>query len=123
MPIYLAGGGDLPWLIAGVIVMDAAMQALNVINQTVAFDLLPEARSRISTVYATAMFLGGAIGSAAGSLAYDHFGWTGATTTAAALSIGGLLGTLGTHQPEKQHPARHQTAKSAENVRFVTTDQ
>ena len=91
MPIYLAGGGDLPWLIAGVIVMDAAMQALNVI--------------------------------AAGSLAYDHFGWTGATTTAAALSIGGLLGTLGTHQPEKQHPARHQTAKSAENVRFVTTDQ
>ena len=91
VPIYLAGGGDLPWLIAGVIVMDAAMQALNVI--------------------------------AAGSLAYDHFGWTGATTTAAALSIGGLLGTLATHQPEKQHLARHQTAKSAESVRYVTTDQ
>lgn len=101
VPIYLADSGGLPWLIAGVIIMDAAMQALNVVNQTVAYDLLPQARSRISTVYATAMFTGGAIGSALGSLAYDHFGWTGATTTAAALSLGGLLGTLGARPPEK----------------------
>ncbi|WP_199850580.1 MFS transporter [Streptomyces sp. CMB-StM0423] len=81
-----------------------------VVANNVAYDLLPQARSRISTVYGTAMFLGGAIGSAIGSLAYDHFGWTGATTTAATLSIGGLLGTLGTRRPEKQHLPRQQNA-------------
>jgi predicted MFS family arabinose efflux permease len=119
VPMHVADGGGLPWLIVSVIVMDAAMQALNVVNQMVAYDLLPQARSRISTVYATAMFIGGAIGSAVGSLAYDRFGWTGATMTAAALSIGGLLGTLGARRPEKQHLARQ--AERGDHA-VVTTD-
>ncbi|WP_280442739.1 MFS transporter [Nocardia brasiliensis] len=102
-PMYLVGNG-LAWLIVGVIVMDGAVQALNVLNQTVAYDLMPEARSRISTVYASAMFLGGAVGTTLGSIAYDHFGWTGATSVAMALAVGALLGTLGTRRHEKQKP-------------------
>lgn len=48
-----------------------------------------------------ATFVGGAVG----SLTFHRFGWIGVTTAAAALSIGGLLGTLGT-APTRE-PALH----------------
>ena len=87
VPIGLAGarlgGLGLALLIVGVLVMDACVQGVHVTNQSVIYDLLPEARSRITTVYITTMFAGGAIGSAVGAQAYAHWGWPGATITAA----------------------------------------
>jgi predicted MFS family arabinose efflux permease len=87
IPIGFAGA-NLGWLgivllIIGTLVMDACVQGAHVTNQSVIYDLLPEARSRITTVYITTMFAGGAIGSAAGAQAYAHWGWTGATIMAA----------------------------------------
>jgi predicted MFS family arabinose efflux permease len=95
IPIGL-GGAHLGWvslvlLIVGVLVMDACVQGSHVINQSVIYDLLPEARSRLTTVYVTTMFAGGALGSFAGAQAYDSWGWTGATLTAAAFPVAGLL--------------------------------
>ena len=43
-------------------------------NQSVIYDLLPQARSRLTTVYITTMFAGGAVGSAVGAQAYDALG-------------------------------------------------
>ena len=88
IPIGL-GGAHLGWislalLVIGVLVMDACVQGSHVINQSVIYDLLPEARSRLTTVYITTMFAGGALGSFAGAQAYEAWGWTGATLTAAA---------------------------------------
>jgi predicted MFS family arabinose efflux permease len=102
-PIYL-GGVRLGWLIAGVLVMDAAMQALNVANQTVVYDLLPRARSRLSTVYATTMFTGGAAGSLLGADAYAHHGWPGAAATAAAFALAALTATAGSRRHEQPQP-------------------
>ncbi|TVZ07001.1 MFS transporter [Trebonia kvetii] len=107
LPIGLGGAhlgaAGLVLLIVGVLLMDACVQASHVINQSVIYDLLPEARSRLTTVYITTMFAGGAIGSAAGAQAYAHWGWTGATLTAAALPLAGLLCWLATRRHE--HPA------------------
>src|SRR5216683_485224 len=61
------GGHGLGWLIGGVLVMDACAQAVNLTNQSVIYELLPEARSRLTTVYMTTFFVGGALGSALGS--------------------------------------------------------
>jgi len=89
------GGAHLGWvslmlLVIGVLVMDACVQGSHLINQAVIYDLLPEARSRLTTVYITTMFAGGALGSLAGAQAYARWGWTGATLAAAAFPVAGL---------------------------------
>jgi predicted MFS family arabinose efflux permease len=87
-------------LTIGVLLMDASVQGAHVINQSVIYDLLPEARSRLTTVYMTTMFAGGALGSALGAQAYEHWGWTGATLVAAAFPVLGLLCWLASHRHE-----------------------
>jgi len=104
LPIGLGGahlgGVSLVLLVIGVLVMDACVQGTHVINQSVIYDLLPQARSRLTTVYITTMFAGGAVGSAVGAQAYDRWGWTGATLVAAAFPVLGLLFWLASHRHE-----------------------
>jgi predicted MFS family arabinose efflux permease len=110
VPIGLAGahlgGLGLFLLIIGVLVMDACVQGAHVTNQSIIYDLLPEARSRLTTVYVTTMFAGGAVGSAVGAQAYAHWGWTGATLVAALFPALGLLCWLATGRHERRQPAR-----------------
>jgi predicted MFS family arabinose efflux permease len=94
------GGASLVLLIFGVLLMDACVQGTHVINQSVIYDLLPQARSRLTTVYVTTMFAGGAVGSAVGAQAYDHWGWAGATLVAAAFPVLGLLFWLASRRHE-----------------------
>ena len=76
----------LPGLIAGVILLDFAMQAALVANQHIVFALRPDARARLNTVLMGSMFLGGAFGSAAGTTAWQYAGWPG------VVGLGLLLG-------------------------------
>jgi predicted MFS family arabinose efflux permease len=99
------GGAHLGWvslmlLVVGVLVMDACVQGTHLANQAVIYDLLPEARSRLTTVYVTTMFAGGAVGSLAGAQAYARWGWTGATLAAAAFPVVGLGCWLATRRHE-----------------------
>ncbi len=94
------GAVSLVLLIIGVLLMDACVQGAHVMNQSVIYDLLPQARSRLTTVYVTTMFAGGAVGSALGAQAYDHWGWTGATLVAAAFPVLGLLFWLASRRHE-----------------------
>lgn len=76
--VLLGAGGTYLWvLIIGVIILDIGMQTTHISNQSRIFSLLPEARSRINTVYMTSAFIGGSIGSVAGSLGWVHGGWIG----------------------------------------------
>jgi predicted MFS family arabinose efflux permease len=104
LPIGLGGAhlgaASLVLLIAGVLLMDACAQAAHIANQSVIYDLLPEARSRLTTVYMVTYFIGGAAGSAAGSQAYQHWGWTGAAVTAAVFTAAGLAAWLADRRHE-----------------------
>jgi predicted MFS family arabinose efflux permease len=104
LPIGLGGAHlgalSLFLLVIGVLLMDACVQGVHVINQSVIYDLLPQARSRLTTVYVTTMFAGGAIGSAVGAQAYEHWGWTGATLVAAAFPVLGLVFWLASRRHE-----------------------
>jgi predicted MFS family arabinose efflux permease len=98
--VQAGGGPSLALLVAGVLLMDACVQGAHVTNQAVIYDLLPAARSRLTTVYITTMFAGGALGSAAGAQAYEHWGWAGATLTAAAFPVLGLACWLAARRHE-----------------------
>ena len=71
------GGGYLAGLVVGVVLLDVGVQATHVSNQSLVFSLVPEARSRLNTVYMTAYFIGASVGSIAGGLAWTHGGWPG----------------------------------------------
>ncbi len=74
-------------LVIGVIVLDLGAQANQIANQTRIFGIDPGARGRINTVYMTAYFLGGSLGSLFSTMAWARWGWGGVC----ALGLG-LLG-------------------------------
>jgi predicted MFS family arabinose efflux permease len=92
--VLAAGPRGLAWLIAGALLMDACSQAVHVTNQAVIYDLVAAARSRITTTYMTGYFIGGAVGSLAGTVAYEYYGWDGACAAAAGFTGIALSGWL-----------------------------
>lgn len=62
-------------LVVGVVLLDVGVQATHIANQTRIFALMPDARSRLNTVYMTVYFVGGAAGSLIGGWAWTHGGW------------------------------------------------
>jgi predicted MFS family arabinose efflux permease len=84
LPLWL-GGHDLAMMIVGVLVLDVGVQGLQVTNQSIIYRLAPEARSRINSAYMVCYFIGGALGSAAGSWCYANHRWAGVCVLGAAL--------------------------------------
>ncbi|WP_329429747.1 MFS transporter [Streptosporangium sp. NBC_01495] len=87
-PVIAAGEHWLVWLLAGVIVLDLAHQAVLNSSQNVLYALRPEARNRINSAFMTSLFLGGAVGSALTSVVWVNGGWTGVCVLGATLSAG-----------------------------------
>jgi predicted MFS family arabinose efflux permease len=77
-------------LVVGVLLLDLGVQSTQVAAQSEVMALVPDARSRLNTIYMVARFIGGAIGSALGTAAYARAGWGGTC----AVSI--LMLVLGT---------------------------
>ncbi len=75
--VLFAFGKHMPGLIAGVVLLDIGVQAGHVSNQTRIYGLVPEARSRLNMVYMICYFTAGALGSYAGSVLWQRFGWAG----------------------------------------------
>jgi len=88
--VLWAGGRHLAGLIAGMILLDLAAEANMVLNQTRIYSLLPEAANRMNTIYMSSYFVGGSIGTAVGSLAWDRFGWAGVCGVGALLFAAAL---------------------------------
>lgn len=86
-----AGARSLIWLVAGVVVLDLAHQAVLNSSQNVLFALRPEARNRINSAFLTVFFAGGAVGSALASVVWVYEGWTGVFVLGAALSAGTVV--------------------------------
>lgn len=86
------GTGSYLWgLIAGTILVDLGVQAGHVSNQTRLYRILPEARSRLNTVYMVSYFLGGAIGSALGAYGWQKLGWAGVCLTGLGMLLIAVL--------------------------------
>jgi predicted MFS family arabinose efflux permease len=87
----LGGVAGLVLLIAGLVLLDTAVQCGQVANQSRIFALRPEARSRLNTAYMTCTFVGGTLGSWLGVQAYDRFGWGAVATFVAFVALVALI--------------------------------
>jgi predicted MFS family arabinose efflux permease len=84
--LVAAGRTSAAALIAGVVVLDFAVQGLHITNQSVIYSRRPEARSRITSAYMALYFVGGVAGSLAASNAYAAGGWAASASVGAAFS-------------------------------------
>tara|TARA_R110000868_G_scaffold92100_4_gene255389 strand:+ start:128713 stop:129894 length:1182 start_codon:yes stop_codon:yes gene_type:complete len=84
----------LAGLIIGVIILDFGVQSAMISNQHVIFGLMPEARSRINTVYMTGMFLGGSFGSAGATYAWGFGGWPAVCGFGLTLSVLAMIPSM-----------------------------
>lgn len=83
--ILLFGGKTgIALVVAGIILIDMGLQCTHIPNLSRNYSLLPEARTRLNTIYMTFFFMGGTIGSSVGSIAWNEGGWT-------AVCISGLV--------------------------------
>jgi predicted MFS family arabinose efflux permease len=88
--VAIFAGHSVAVLVVVIVLVDIAVQALNILNQTRVFAISQEARSRINTAFVTSNFIGGAIGSAAATVLWSAKGWTAVVTAEIALCFFGL---------------------------------
>lgn len=88
----LTGGHHLLPLIAGILLLDAGAQGVNVLNQARIYAYPAAVRSRVTTAYMTAYFLGGAAGAGVATTLYSEAGWSGSCLSGLGLAVlaGGL---------------------------------
>jgi predicted MFS family arabinose efflux permease len=88
---YALGRTTLVSMIVAIIAVNIAVQWSQIANQARIFAYLPEARSRANTVYMVAVFLSGALCTAAAGACYAGLGWLGVCGLQALLAVAGLM--------------------------------
>ncbi|MEU6673465.1 MFS transporter [Streptomyces sp. NPDC046925] len=91
------------WALAvGLILLDLAVQAVHVTNQTLIYALHPDAGSRLIGGYMVFYSIGSATGAIAATTLYESAGWGAVCALGAAFSLLGLLlwAFTGHHTPE-----------------------
>lgn len=78
-------------MIAGVVLLDFAVQAVHVTNQSLIFAARPDAQSRLVGAYMCFYSVGSGLGAIAATYTYAHFGWVAVCILGAAISAVALL--------------------------------
>nr|WP_156992176.1 MFS transporter [Paraburkholderia oxyphila] len=84
LPVMLVPGLGVFGLVGTGLLLDFAVQMNLVLGQREIFQLDPNSRNRLNSIYMTSVFVGGAVGSAIASTLYRHGGWTW-------VAVGGML--------------------------------
>lgn len=85
------GGHSIAALLLAVLLIDIAIQTLNVINQTKVCSVEPALRSRLNTAFVVCNFIGGAIGSSAAGSLWQMGGWSAIIIGQTALALVALF--------------------------------
>ncbi len=84
------GAGSVVVLIVGIMVLDLGVQGTQISNQSAIYRLHPDARSRITTAYMSAYFLGGVLCSSVTGALYASDGWSSVCVFGGCVSMFGL---------------------------------
>ncbi|WP_406502419.1 MFS transporter [Streptomyces sp. NBC_01602] len=103
----LAGFGqhNIILLALAAILIDMAVQTTLILGQHTIYQLDPSARARLNSAFIATFFIGGALGSQLGSLAYRTSGWTALSILGATLPLIALL--YWTTEHRTPHSAKH----------------
>lgn len=75
--LLLPFGGNLWLLMIPLLLGNVVGPAIDVTSRMTFLALAPDVRTRLTTIYIVMMFVGGSLGSLAGTAVFDAFGWTG----------------------------------------------
>ena len=92
--ILSLGRNNFWWLALGIIVLDFGVMGTQITSQSVIYALMPEARSRINSVYMVCCFVGASAGSYASGQLYAAYGWSGVCWLGVALGLGLVVPAL-----------------------------
>jgi predicted MFS family arabinose efflux permease len=93
-------------LVAGIILLDFAVQAVHVTNQSYLFAARPDAQSRMVGAYMCFYSAGSAVGAATATHIYAHWGWTAVSLSGALISATALALWFLTSRSSTTHPLR-----------------
>jgi predicted MFS family arabinose efflux permease len=85
------GGHSIVLLALAAVLIDMAVQTAMILGQHTIYQLDAHARARLNSAFIATFFIGGALGSQLGSLAYRDGGWGAVTALGAALPVLALL--------------------------------
>jgi predicted MFS family arabinose efflux permease len=83
--VVLGAGGPMLAILVGIALSSAATQGLHVLNQARLFRYPASTRSRVTTAYMTAYFLGGTVGGGIAAPVFAAGGWLAITATGVGL--------------------------------------
>jgi predicted MFS family arabinose efflux permease len=75
LAVAAAGATSVLLILLAVLLIDIAIQGINVLNQTRLFSVAPAARSRVNTAFVVCNFVGGALGSVLAGILWQTGGW------------------------------------------------
>jgi predicted MFS family arabinose efflux permease len=96
--VFMLTGSSLAMFTLGVVLLDVGIQAAMNGNQSTV-RLAPQATNRTNTIYMVMYFIGGALGSYTGGLAWHRFGWPGAMALGLLYSCGAVFVPLAAWMP------------------------
>lgn len=103
--LFVAGSAEtIVPLIAGAILIDFGSRAGVVANQSRIYALSAEARSRLNTVFMTAFFLGGSVGTAVASELVAKLDWIGLAITGGGFALAAFVAHRATAKCGHTHP-------------------
>jgi predicted MFS family arabinose efflux permease len=115
-PILYLGRESVPLIILGLVLLDFGVQAQNVLSQGVIYALGRETTGRVTTAYVTSNFVGGAIGSASGAVAWSAGGWLPVCAVGFAIAATALLAWLTEPRPRSKRRGRRGPLATAARV-------
>jgi predicted MFS family arabinose efflux permease len=115
-PVFYLGRHSVPAILLGLVMLDFGVQGQNVLSQGAIYSLGRETTGRVTTAYVTSNFTGGAIGSAAGSVAWTAGGWLPVCCVGFAFAATAMLAWLTEPRPRADRRRRRPFAAARASV-------
>ncbi len=115
-PVFYLGRHSVAAILLGLLLLDFGVQGQNVLSQGAIYALGRKTAGRVTTAYITSNFVGGAIGSAAGAIAWSAGGWLPVCTVGFCIAASALLAWLIEPRPRPKHRGRRGPLAAAARV-------
>ena len=89
--VAAVAGRSVVLVVVAILLLDVAIQGVNILNQTRMFAVSGEARSRLNTAFVTSNFLCGALGSVLATVLWSAGGWSAVTLCGVGLAVVALV--------------------------------